>query len=309
MAHKYYAVRIGRKPGIYDSWPECQKQIASYPNARFKSFINRADAVAFVNGANPGSTRQAPPTQPLRNDAIVMYTDGGSRNHGNKKGKHVQTTDKAAWAYLIIRPDGTKQSAADGELGATNNRMEIMALLNGLTYLDQHGLNGDAIDVVADSKYVLDTITKHWLAGWKRRGWKTSNGQPVKNDALWKQVDQLLGRFTDLRFHWTKGHADNQGNEFVDHQLNKAMDRMGQSGTIRIAKPVPERPVTPADENVKKQALSNIDGILNGSSAHEDQNKQPDGHPAPDHSVSTNESVDNIKNSLKQLNLFDDTDE
>ncbi|UQS87465.1 ribonuclease H family protein [Nicoliella spurrieriana] len=312
MAHKYYAVRRGRNPGIYNSWPECLEQVKAFPKARFKSFLTRADAEEFLKGNDP-TLPNAPSEAPATGgqDVITVYTDGGSRNHGNQKGGHVKDNDKAAWAYLIQMPDGSKRSAADGELGATNNRMEVMALLKALSDLAQHGLADHEIEVVSDSKYVLDAITKHWLAGWKRRGWQTSAGQPVKNEALWKQIDQIMGQFKALHFHWTKGHADNAGNVFVDEKLNEAMDQMGSSGTIKVARHKQAAPVPQVNETVKQNALSSIDGILNGD--------QPKASAAPgptvhrdrlhEHPVSPDKSVNDIENELHQLHLFDDNDE
>jgi Ribonuclease HI len=112
-----------------------------------------------------------------------------------------------------------------GEWGASNNRMEIMAFLRALQALQQRGVNDQSIQFVLDSRYVLNAITQGWLAGWKRRGWKRSAG-PLANAELWADVDRLLGAFPHLSFNWTKGHATNQGNVFVDHLLNQTMDAM-----------------------------------------------------------------------------------
>ncbi|PAK68674.1 ribonuclease H, partial [Staphylococcus haemolyticus] len=75
---------------------------------------------------------------------MIVYTDGGSRNHGNVKDGHVKASDKAAWAFLI--KDGhQKHSRSGGEFGATNNRMEIMALLEALKYLKSHNMQNEQI--------------------------------------------------------------------------------------------------------------------------------------------------------------------
>ncbi|MFN1208352.1 RNase H family protein, partial [Enterococcus lactis] len=113
--------------------------------------------------------------------------DGGSRNHGNKLGQHVKDDDKAAWAYLILR-NGKKYYASDGEFGATNNKMEVLGLVNALQYIIDQGWQNESIDAILDSKYVLDSITKGWLNSWRRRGWKKSDGTVIKNKNEFMQL-------------------------------------------------------------------------------------------------------------------------
>ena len=157
--------------------------------------------------------------------AIRLYTDGGSRNHGNKRGQHVKSDDKSAWAYLIEYQQ-QRITGTGGEFGATNNKMEVTALIKALEYLIAHHLNDEAILATLDSHYVLDPIMKGWLYGWNRRGWVTASGSPVANRELWQTVLHLLPQFSQLHFSWTKGHAINQGNNTVDELLNETMDQM-----------------------------------------------------------------------------------
>ncbi len=96
MVKKYYAVKKGRHPGIYKTWAECQKEVNGYPNAKFKSFLTLKGANEWLQAT--GNT--VPSTKAVdHSDNILVYTDGGSRNHGNKLGQHVKADDKAAWAY------------------------------------------------------------------------------------------------------------------------------------------------------------------------------------------------------------------
>lgn len=156
---------------------------------------------------------------------VVFYSDGGTRNHGNYRGGHVQVTDVAAWAYLITAP-AYRNSASAGEFGSTNNRMELLGMINALEDLKNQGLNHQPVTGVLDSQYVLNAINKHWLQGWQRRGWKTASGTVVANKELWQRVVALLPAFPKLALTWTKGHAKNAGNNFVDRLLNETMDRM-----------------------------------------------------------------------------------
>ncbi|WEV39914.1 ribonuclease H family protein [Lactobacillus sp. ESL0684] len=159
----------------------------------------------------------------------AIYTDGGTRNTGNYKGGHVKATDKAAWAYLIEWQEAGQQQAtsdSNGEFGATNNKMELTALIEALKKLIKLGFNQQRLLFTLDSQYVLEPINKGWLKSWKKRGWKKSSKGEIANLACWQELDQLLEQFTNTKFEWTKGHANNRGNEFVDHKLNQFMDQM-----------------------------------------------------------------------------------
>ena len=248
---KFYAVKKGRVPGVYRTWDDAKKQVDGFSGAEYKSFENITDATDYL-GLNNGTqgdilqkgedtlqnaiakikqesnrVKNKPQAKKVTAHSTaeffaVTYTDGGTRNTGVYKGGHVKKTDKAAWAYLIEWDDQEVHDSG-GEYGATNNKMEQTALINALKKLIELGFNEKHLLFVLDSKYVLNAINQHWLAGWKKRGWKRSGG-PLKNVAEWQELDRLLKHFPDSTFEWTKGHANNRGNEFVDHELNRYMD-------------------------------------------------------------------------------------
>lgn len=289
MAQKYYAVRKGKQPGIYRTWPETQKQVNGYSGAQYKSFTTETAAQAFMQEspnkpahAKSAHTKSASTATTAAQTTITVYTDGGSRNTGNVAGGHVRDADKAAWAYRIELPDSVETGSA-GEFGATNNRMEIMAFRNALQHLVDLGQTRESILFVLDSQYVLNAVTKGWLAGWKRRGWKRSAG-PLVNAELWQDVDRLLPQFTDLHYRWTKGHATNQGNVFVDHLLNQTMDQMTKSG----AKPASRSRTTLAAPKARptKAAAAKPDSEMTHQSAEQ--------------------SVADIARSLRNLPFTDD---
>lgn len=228
---KFYAVAKGHQAGIYTTWAAAKQQVDGVAGARYKSFPTRNEAQAWLDaGGNYAKKasghkttgKSAAPTQ--HDEKIILYSDGGSRNTGNTPGGHVRQGDKAAWAYLI-KHDGKQSFDSLGEFGATNNKMEITGLLQALTALKSVGMNQEPILAVLDSKYVLDAITKNWLQGWQRRGWQRSAGE-LANKELWAAIYEVLKAFPHLRFEWTKGHADNSGNVFVDELLNQTMDAM-----------------------------------------------------------------------------------
>ena len=97
-----------------------------------------------------------------------------------------------------------------GETNTTNNRMELMAAIKALEYIEQRS----SVDLHTDSTYVRKGITE-WIHGWKRRGWKTAARKPVKNADLWQQLDEARTRH-DVTWHWVKGHAGHPENERAD---------------------------------------------------------------------------------------------
>ncbi len=101
-----------------------------------------------------------------------------------------------------------------GDPDTTNNRMELAAAIGALTVLNQPC----DVQLFTDSQYVRNGITK-WIHGWKRKGWKTAEGEPVKNDDLWRRLDELVGRHT-IEWRWVKGHAGNPLNERCDRRAN-----------------------------------------------------------------------------------------
>lgn len=249
---KFYAVKKGRKPGIYRTWEEAKAQVDGYSGAEYKSFSKITDATAYLNWnkENQGTdierdeaalqkaikkitSHQAKSekkpvvknrTQQTKNKDYfaTIYTDGGTRNTGVYKGGHVKKTDKAAWAYRI-EWDHQEVHGAGGEYGATNNKMEQTGFIHALKKLIELGFNNKKLLFVLDSQYVLNAINKGWLKSWKKRGWKKSSGA-LANKKEWQEIDRLLMQFPNATFSWTKGHANNAGNEFVDHFLNKYMD-------------------------------------------------------------------------------------
>lgn len=224
---KFYTVRKGRKTGIFTTWSECEAQVKGFPQAEYKSFTQRTDAENYLQGNQNLDKKEMILTQQegWKTPDILLFTDGGSRNHGNQAGDHVHADDKAAWAFLIHR-NGHNVRGTGGEYGATNNRMELMALRNALKVLGQRGWNHEKINAVLDSRYVLQAIQKNWLQSWKKNGWCKSSGEEIANRKLWEEIEYLLSFFTQIKFSWTKGHANNKGNVIVDQMLNRKMDQM-----------------------------------------------------------------------------------
>lgn len=141
---------------------------------------------------------------------VVIYTDGACKGNPGPGG----------WGALLRAPDGAEKELFGGELGTTNNRMEMLAVIEGLSALKRPC----RVELYIDSQYVLKGITE-WLPGWKAKGWKTAAKQPVKNVDLWQRLDALVanaGHTIDWR--WVKGHAGDPGNERADGLANRGVD-------------------------------------------------------------------------------------
>lgn len=148
-------------------------------------------------------------------DRIELYTDGACSGNPGPGG----------WGALL-RFNGVEKELSGGERDSTNNRMELMAVIQGLEALKKPS----PVDVYTDSKYVCDGATE-WLKGWKKRGWKNAAREPVKNTPLWQRLDGLL-QIHSVRFHWVKGHNGHVENERVDQLAREAIDRMREQGLV-----------------------------------------------------------------------------
>ena len=102
----------------------------------------------------------------------------------------------------------------------TNNRMELMAAIEGLEQLKKPMV----VVLTTDSQYVKDGITK-WIGGWKKKGWITSQKKPVKNVDLWKRLDEAVVNHS-VEWKWVKGHSGHTENEMVDQAANIAIDNL-----------------------------------------------------------------------------------
>ena len=233
-AKKTYAVRKGRQPGIYYSWPEAEKQVNGFPGAEYKSFSRESDALNYLklDPADPQNAVKQEPEYNKKDYSAVIYTGGACRSTGARKGSHVQDSDKAAWAYMIEH-DGQQLTDSTGRLGATNNEMEMTAFLESLKKLEQLGLTQQPLLFVLTSQYVIKSVSdttdgQAWMKGWKKRGWKTANGKPVANQELWQDIDQELAKFDmgKLKFEWIPGHTYSEGINYVDRLCNEYMDQM-----------------------------------------------------------------------------------
>jgi len=141
---------------------------------------------------------------------VVIYTDGACKGNPGPGG----------WGALLRSADGSEKELFGGELGTTNNRMEMMAVIEALAALKRPC----QVTLHVDSQYVLKGMTE-WLAGWKAKGWKTASKQPVKNVDLWQRMDAMVnGAGHRIDWQWVKGHAGDPGNERADALANLGVE-------------------------------------------------------------------------------------
>jgi len=139
---------------------------------------------------------------------VTLYTDGACRGNPGPGG----------WG-VYLQYGKTTRKLYGFEKETTNNRMELIAVIEGLKVLNR----SCNIELNTDSKYVLQGMTE-WLPGWKKNGWKTAAKKPVKNVDLWKKLDQEVSRH-QINWLWVKGHSGIHGNEMADQLANQAIDQ------------------------------------------------------------------------------------
>ena len=139
---------------------------------------------------------------------VSIWTDGACSGNPGPGG----------WGAILVY-NGNEKELFGGEAETTNNRMELMAAIEALNALK----TACDVDLYTDSAYVRNGILQ-WLEGWKRKGWKTADKKPVKNQDLWQALDEARARHS-LRWHWVKGHAGDPMNERADELARRGVPR------------------------------------------------------------------------------------
>ncbi len=140
------------------------------------------------------------------NSVVEIWTDGACKGNPGPGG----------WGVLL-RYGPHEKTLYGGESHTTNNRMELLAVINALTALKRRA----RVILHTDSQYVQKGITE-WLPNWKRRGWRTADKKPVKNADLWQALDALC-QHHEIEWRWVRGHAGDPGNEIADQLANQGV--------------------------------------------------------------------------------------
>jgi ribonuclease HI len=147
---------------------------------------------------------------------IILYSDGACSVNPGPGGYG-----------SILEYNGTRKEFSDGFRRTTNNRMELMGVIEPLRLLKEPC----KVTIYTDSQYIVNSVKKKWLNGWVKRDWKRSDKEPVKNIDLWKLMLEML-EVHQLDFHWVKGHNEHPENERCDEL---AVDARLQSGLRKDA--------------------------------------------------------------------------
>lgn len=234
--NKYYAVAKGHKPGIYDQWfgeKGAKANIDGFSNAVFKKFSTLEDARSWlkeVTGKNDFVTMSnhnlpltfaendqtkkrtrarsqksnhavsSKETPCLSSGQVIMYTDGGCIGNPGPGGYGA-----------VLKFKDCRKEISGGYRRTTNNRMELMACIEGLKALKKPC----PVVIYSDSKYVVNAIEKGWVKKWRSNGWMRTKTEPAENVDLWEELLELCSRHK-VDFNWVKGHAGNTENERCD---------------------------------------------------------------------------------------------
>ena len=144
-------------------------------------------------------------------DCDVLYTDGACSGNPGKGG----------YGAVLLKKDGSFKEFSGGEEETTNNRMEIMAVIEGLSATEM----GATVKVYSDSAYVVNAFNQSWLTNWIKNGWKTSNKKEVLNQELWKELIQL-SRIHNIHWNKVKGHSDNELNNRCDELARNEVEKI-----------------------------------------------------------------------------------
>lgn len=228
-----YIVVNGHAPGIYDRWygPDgAEEQIKGFPKPIHKGFYARPEAMAWLRTFDPETLEQFAPNllkilnaepasangdersvadeiaELLDAGKVVIHTDGGAQKNNGAGGYGV-----------VLRFGEQSKELSGGFRRTTNNRMEIMACIQGLAALKRPS----QVVLFSDSLYVVNSMTKGWARRWQANGWMRGKDKPAENADLWAQLLELCDRH-QVEFRWLKGHAGHPDNERCDQLATSA---------------------------------------------------------------------------------------
>ncbi|KAI8579956.1 hypothetical protein K450DRAFT_239894 [Umbelopsis ramanniana AG] len=242
----YYAVRVGKKPGIYTQWSDCEKQVIGYPNSRYKKFVSKQEADDFLSateskGNSSTSRKHATTTNfagtskdtsgdtkigiagskietktereekvALKDEGMIVYTDGAASGNG---------TSKAYAGIGVYWGPNDKSEPLEGK--PTNQRAEIQAVIRAI---ETCGNDKSRLNICTDSMYTVNAV-KFWRKAWEKNKWKTSSNKDIQNEDLFRRLFHLIDtRPGMVVLKHVRGHQGVDGNVQADQlAVNGAM--------------------------------------------------------------------------------------
>ena len=226
MASNFYVAIKNKEATLYAAWEECKKH-QKLKGGVCKGFNSFEEANAWAKEKGVTLQREDIPDYYLycepvislpvikkhimpivKENEIRIFTDGSCLSNPGGPG---------GFGSMILLPDGTEVQISGREVRTTNNRMELMAALSALDYIEQIEISDIVTDiaVITDSRYLQNIFDKKWIKRWKSNGWVTSTGSSVQNQDLLELLDWLVEK-VNVRFIWIKSHNGNKLNEAVD---------------------------------------------------------------------------------------------
>lgn len=187
-----------------------------------KNFFLETSNLSSQNKSNEAARFPLPPE--INGElSFALFADGGCRGNPGP----------GAYGVLIQKSNGEVlfEYRSDVDSLTTNNKMELSAAISALSFLKAYCKNNnlDLSEVkpylYSDSRYVIDGISK-WIDGWKKKGWKKTDGKVPENCELWQELDLLKNAFFQAKFIWVKGHAGHPQNEYCDQLANISLDTL-----------------------------------------------------------------------------------
>lgn len=167
---------------------------------------------------NDTSVGEGPSVAP-KAGLYILYTDGACIGNG-------YSSASGGWAAVIIDPDKAETEFSGGIKGTTNNRMELMAAVKGLSEIPR----GAKVKLVSDSQYLINGLQKGWAKSWRKNGWYKSDGKKALNPDLWKTLLELSEQ-RQMSYEWVRGHAGHKYNERCDKLATAEAERVTGGNT------------------------------------------------------------------------------
>jgi len=244
-----YVVINGRKPGIYSKWfgvGETAEQVEGFPEAIYKGFYTREEAINWLKEFPLETLLKLAPnlveyldertdTSPtlaetidelLKSEKVVIFTDGSTNPN----------TGAGGYGVILKYKDKVKELSG-GFRKTTNNRMEIIACIEGLRALKK---KSDVV-VFSDSQYVVNSISKGWAKKWQAQNWMRNDKEKAENTDLWAQLLELCNHH-NVEFRWVKGHNGTKENERCDQLALEATQKRNLPADEGFENPRPSNP-------------------------------------------------------------------
>jgi len=212
---KYHIISTSKSGGygaIFTNAKEAKEYQTNHPGSAYQVFDRLPSKILPIGKTHQEKTSKTPKDP---SSGITVYTDGSALNNPGPGG----------WGLIIQLQSGEIDEYSQGYEHTTNNRMEMMAVINALETLKD--FKDDIITIHSDSQYTINGITKGWAKGWRKKGWKKGDGKPALNTDLWGIMLDFVELFPKLGFKWVKGHAGNPLNERADELANGAAQGRG----------------------------------------------------------------------------------